>query len=656
MGKKTTGKKGREKEKNKNKDLSTLREARHSENELRSSAENGAKLRDEVKAYKESRHEISGNGVDFEAYQSEEPLEVDDDVERKKKKKKKKRHETNGDFEAYQSEEPLEVDVDVKKKKKRHETSGDFEAFQSEEPLEVDVDVENKKKKKKKNRHETSGDDVELSACETEPLIKDNVDDDIIKQKKNEKRCEIGGNDIDLSYRQSEAVRESNVVEDKRKKKKLQEAGGSAVKHNTDQNDVLEGDVHVNKKEKSKDRHGVSVVKGQTKPKQGDIPELMNVEEVDQKKKKKKKRKRDKGVDFAEVEDATDAEAGKDRDQSDEKTMENVDNSKKKKKRQKNYSADVMVKNRTQKKSSKKVSFSDDVEVFPPPACLVHAKRFSEEENEMLKKAVLSYIEAHGFGEEGLEMVLNCRSHPETKNCWKEIAAALPWRPRESIYYRAHIIFERDENHKWSPEELELVKKFHEKHGSDWKTLASGLGKHRHHVKDAWRRIRFPNRKMGPWSQVEYQNLFDLVNSDLRMRASEEKKSKHGMLRDNISWEAISEKLSTRTNALCCQRWYDQLSSPLVKEGKWSDIDDYHMVNALSGLDACHIDDVDWDNLLEHRPGDICRKRWNQMVKHLGTYGSKPFAEQVEILSQRYCEDVLEAREAYNSRPAIDEA
>ena len=80
-----------------------------------------------------------------------------------------------------------------------------------------------------------------------------------------------------------------------------------------------------------------------------------------------------------------------------------------------------------------------------------------------------------------------------------------------------------------------------------------------------------------------------------------------------------------------------------------------YLVNALSGFDACHIDDVDWDNLLEHRPGDICRKRWNQMVKHLGPNGSKPFTEQVEILSQRYCEDVFEAREAYNSRPAIDE-
>ncbi|KAK2653660.1 hypothetical protein Ddye_013516 [Dipteronia dyeriana] len=177
----------------------------------------------------------------------------------------------------------------------------------------------------------------------------------------------------------------------------------------------------------------------------------------------------------------------------------------------------VMAKNRSQKKSSKKVSFSDDVEVFPPATGLVRGKRFSDEENEMLKQVVLSYIKARGLGEEGLDMVLYCRSHPETRNCWKEIASALPWRRRESIYYRAHIIVERDENHKWSPEELELVKKFHEKHGSDWKKLASGLGKHRRHMKDTWRRIRSTVRKMGQWPQGEYRNLFDSVNSDMRI-------------------------------------------------------------------------------------------------------------------------------------------
>jgi hypothetical protein len=316
---------------------------------------------------------------------------------------------------------------------------------------------------------------------------------------------------------------------------------------------------------------------------------------------------------------------------------------------------------------SKRVRFSDQLEVFtlsdgPIDAKndhndgLVRGKRFSKEEDEMVKKAVFNYIAVQGLGDEGLNMVLHCRSHPEIKNCWKEIGAALPWRPSESVYHRAHVLFERGEKRKWTPEEYELIRSYHEKHGSDWKKLADKLGKHRFHVKDTWRRIRLPNMKKGRWAQEEYQSLFDLVNMDLRMKALEEKKeknSKHGMLRDDLSWEAISNKLGTRSGVLCCQKWYDQLTSPLVREGVWANTDDYHLIDALYSLDACCIQDVDWDNLLEDRSGDVCRERWDQMVKHIGEHANKSFAEQVEILSNRYCTDVLEAREKCGSKPAV---
>ncbi|KAJ6934132.1 hypothetical protein NC651_009243 [Populus alba x Populus x berolinensis] len=316
------------------------------------------------------------------------------------------------------------------------------------------------------------------------------------------------------------------------------------------------------------------------------------------------------------------------------------------------------------KVTSKRVSFCEDVEIFPSsdgPSDkkavgedgFVRGKRFSLEEDEMVKEAVLNYINVHGLGADGLNMVLNCKKHPAIKHCWKEIGAALPWRPRESVYYRAHILFERDQNSSWTPEEYDLIRKFHEKHGSDWKTLAEALGKHRFHVKDTWRRIKLINMKKGKWSQDEYQSLFDSVNLDLRLKAFVERKTKHGMLRDNISWTAISEKLETRTDALCCQKWYDQLTSPMVAEGKWLDTDDFRLLMELYDLDACCMEDVDWDNLLEHRSGDLCRKRWNQMVKHLGDHLNKSFADQVDVLINRYCPDVLEAREAYNSKPAV---
>ncbi|KAK4270965.1 hypothetical protein QN277_019728 [Acacia crassicarpa] len=305
-------------------------------------------------------------------------------------------------------------------------------------------------------------------------------------------------------------------------------------------------------------------------------------------------------------------------------------------------------------KEDKRVTFSDQVEVFNDG--LVQGKRFTKEEDEKIKEAIYSYIDAHGLGDhdQGVDMILHCSSYPKLRGCWKEIASALPHRPLESVYHRGHILFERDDSRKWTLEELEIIRKFHEKHGPNWKMLADAMGKHRFHVKDAWRRIKLGDVKKGHWSQDEYQKLFNLVNADLSMRALEEtRKSKHGMLRDNICWEAIGNKVATRTSQLCCMKWYEKLTSPMVAEGEWADTDDYRLLNALLTLDACSMEEVEWDHLLEHRSGDVCRKRWNQMVQHIGEHGIKSFSEQVEILSQRYCPDLVEAREAFDSKPVV---
>lgn len=307
--------------------------------------------------------------------------------------------------------------------------------------------------------------------------------------------------------------------------------------------------------------------------------------------------------------------------------------------------------NSQSRKKSKSVSFSGLDEVFPFSGdielgedCednLIRGKRFSLEEDKMIKEAVSAYIEAHGLGEQGLHMVLHCRANPEVKGCWKEIGAALPWRPYTAVYYRAHILYERSEHRKWDDEDLETLRRYCEQHGSNWKELAIMLGRHRFHVKDTWRRIKV-RRKRGPWSQDEYQTLFELVNKDLQMKAFEEKKTKHGMLRDNISWEAISDKLSTRNNAICCTKWYNQLASPMVAEGIWNNSDDYRLVAALMELDASCVEDVHWDSLIDNRPGNLCLKRWNQMTKHIGEFKEKSFSEQIELLSTRYCPKLLD--------------
>ncbi|MCL7025860.1 hypothetical protein MKW94_002709 [Papaver nudicaule] len=324
------------------------------------------------------------------------------------------------------------------------------------------------------------------------------------------------------------------------------------------------------------------------------------------------------------------------------------------------------LRNSDSKKSSKRVKFASHVEVFPssddkdggeenPGKVLIQGKRFTKKEDQMIRDAVHSYIEAHKLGEEGLDMILRCKKHPNLRGCWKVIGAALPHRPIKSIYMRANTMFEKAESRNWAEDEEAFLLEYYAKHGPNWKSMGQVLGRNRFHVvRDKWRQIYLEGREKGQWSQMEYQSLFHLVNKDMRMRVHEEKASKHGMLRDNIGWQAISDRLATRAHSSCCKKWYNQLSSSMVRQGKWADTDDYRLLDALNTLDACCVEDVDWDNLLEHRSGDLSLKRWRQMVNHIGEHGLQSFGEQVEVLAKRYCPELLEVREALDSRPLVD--
>ncbi|KAL6619723.1 hypothetical protein ACP70R_034862 [Stipagrostis hirtigluma subsp. patula] len=264
------------------------------------------------------------------------------------------------------------------------------------------------------------------------------------------------------------------------------------------------------------------------------------------------------------------------------------------------------------KDKGKRVSFTDAVEVFSidgnneegdgsGDSRLVHGQRFTPEEDAILMEAIKNYAEMKQLGEKGVEMIRDSIKHPETRGCWADIATSLPHRPVTAVYNRARILLHRSAERKWTQEEYEMVRRSVEKNGTNWKKLATELGKSNIHVKDTWRRIKHTNLNKGAWTQDEYQNLFDLVNLDLRVKAHQKIDPGHRMLRDNISWEAISDKLTTRNNKDCCLKWYQQLTSPLVKQGIWADIDDYLLVEALQKVDAVCIEDIDWESLLDHR-------------------------------------------------------
>ncbi|CAN8233240.1 unnamed protein product [Cochlearia groenlandica] len=585
------------------------------------------------------------------------------------KKKSKKKHKTMG-----------VVSVDVKKKKKKKKIDSNREKGKrkrddnDDDDLGAETDERKSHKKKKKKKKKPSVDlEVEESSLSS-PALDSNKKR---KEKKKKKKKELS-DDSKAEEKDLNSTKEEN---------KEMESEDSEVEKNN--NDFTKDANKEKKKMKQMDdieaeEKDLNSTKDAKKKKQSEDSEVEennkdSTKDANREKKKKKKQMDDIETEEKDLNSTKDAKKKKKKKQSEDSEVEKdakkkkkrskdseveEDANKKKKKKQKLCESDKDV-TTPSSKSSKKVKFSDKVEIFPSEdetnddeeeeeveeaAGLVRGKRFTKEEDALLKQAVLQYIDNHALGDEGLQMVLHCKAHPKLKGCWKEIASAIPWRPYTSIYYRAHTVFEAGSKGVWTEEDLELVKEFQKKHGNDWRTLADAMGKHRIHVKDAWRRIRL-NMNKGHWSREEYQSLFDLVNKDIKMKAFKEKHSKHGMLRDNIPWMAISDKLGTRNHSVCCLKWYDQLVSPMVAKGIWANVDDYRLLEELMKLDAACIDDVEWDNLLENRDGEACRKRWNQMVQHIGIPGSKTFAEQVEILSERYCPELAEDREDFDNRP-----
>ncbi|KAJ0260670.1 hypothetical protein HA466_0068430 [Hirschfeldia incana] len=582
-------------------------------------------------------------------------VDVGDIADKPKTKKKKKQtiadsenSPSSTNREKKKSTEKIQRDV-TEESHQVNNSAGtkDANQLQTEDP---EKSTKKKRKKKQTEDSEVEEDDKDSS----EDAKKTQTEDSEADLKKSSKKKNKDNADK-TQTENSEANLKKSAKDPKKKRKKKQIDDPEVEEDNKDDAEKTqsEEDSEADLKKSTK-------VPKKKKKKQSEAPEVEETHK-DSSEDAEMENSEAEGNDLNSPEIAKKKSKKKKKKQSEDQEVEENKEKKKKKKKQKGSKSDEVV-TTPSPKSARKVNFSDQVEVFPAESeeeesdeeekvDLVRGKRFTEEEDELIKQSVLEYVENHALGDEGINMVMNCKAHKQLKGCWKEIAAALPWRPYSGIYYRAHTLFEEGSKGVWTKEDLELVLQHQKKRGNDWKSLADAMGKHRVHVKDAWRRIRLASKNRGHWSMEEYQNLFDLVNRDLRIKVFKEKHSKHGMLRDNIPWMAISDQLGTRDHAICCTKWYDQLTSPMVAKGIWANVDDYRLLEELTNLDAACVDDVDWDNLLDNRDGDACRSRWNQMVNHIGIPGSKTFAEQVEILSKRYCPDIAEDREDFDNRP-----
>ncbi|KAL3695607.1 hypothetical protein R1sor_009683 [Riccia sorocarpa] len=272
---------------------------------------------------------------------------------------------------------------------------------------------------------------------------------------------------------------------------------------------------------------------------------------------------------------------------------------------------------------------------------------FTKEEDEKVKTAVYDYIKGKKWGEaDGMEKLLRSRMNFERRGAWVEIAKCLP-RPVKQIYARAHILFSDLKTGTWSEEEEEKLKELHALHGRDWKTIEKFMGRSGQLCKDKWRKLRLaPILQRGRWKEEELDRLCKYVRWSLKLKEQLGRQKSHRILRDDINWEPIADKLG-RHSTSCAVTWYERLASSLVVEGSWANGDDRRLLRSLMESGASSEEAVDWDTLLDDRDGLTCERRWYQMKRLLSDQHA-PFEDKLEHLIRRYAPDLIGIEEDYS--------
>ncbi|XP_024373559.1 uncharacterized protein [Physcomitrium patens] len=279
---------------------------------------------------------------------------------------------------------------------------------------------------------------------------------------------------------------------------------------------------------------------------------------------------------------------------------------------------------------------------------------YTPEEDGALKQAIFDYIQEQGWTrEEGLKKILNSR-RSEAKGCWFVIRKCLPQRELKRLYTRARKILAPGTHlGKWTSEEIQALMELQSVHGNNWKKISAMIGRDSYSCRDKWRITKWSHTKTGlkagAWSAEEQQKLCALVLKSLHVKSQLAKngqlKKDHRVIRDDINWEFISEKMEGRDRLSCMTQWYRKMASSLVTSGDWANGDDQLLLERLMEEFPLSEELVEWDSLLKHRSGDICKRRWEQMLRSLGRSSAvqhQHFLEKLENVTKTFAPHLLD--------------
>ncbi|KAM9467411.1 cyclin-D-binding Myb-like transcription factor 1 isoform 1-T1 [Clarias gariepinus] len=257
---------------------------------------------------------------------------------------------------------------------------------------------------------------------------------------------------------------------------------------------------------------------------------------------------------------------------------------------------------------------------------------WSKEEIDILMNNIENYLKNRGI-QDPSEIIFEM-SKEERKDFYRSIAWGLN-RPLFAVYRRVLRMYD-NRNHvgKYTQEEIEKLKELRQKHGNDWATIGSALGRSASSVKDRCRLMK-DTCHTGKWTEEEERRLTEVVHELTGTEAGD-------VVTQGVSWASVADLVGTRSEKQCRSKWLNYLNWKQSGGTEWTKEDDLNLIRRIIELAVEDENEINWDILAEGwssvRSPQWLRSKWWTIKRQVANHKDLQFPVLLKGL-----QDVMEA-------------
>lgn len=273
---------------------------------------------------------------------------------------------------------------------------------------------------------------------------------------------------------------------------------------------------------------------------------------------------------------------------------------------------------------------------------------WSKDEIEVLENNIRHYCEKHNITDPAT--IIFEMTKDERKDFYRSVAKDLN-RPLFSVYRRVIRMYDK-KNHvgKYTPEDLERLKKLRSVYGNDWQAIGAVMGRSASSIKDRCRLMK-ENCNQGKWLPAEERRLAEAVY-ELASAIPGER------ITSGLSWAAVAERVGTRSEKQCRTKWLNYLNWKEAGGTEWTREDDISLICRVYGLNVNDENMIDWAELAKGwasvRSPQWLRGKWWSLKRHVPNANTLPFHDICEFLYQHYVQKIR-LKEESTSTPLTSE-